>query len=254
MNSKSLSIQNVSVFYGKTQILHDISFEMEKGEVFGLIGQNGAGKTTLIRSILGLTPSNHHQESKIEIFDTCSTSHEARKKIVYMPEKFIPSAQLKGWEYLKILKEYYNQKLDKNAALKMAEGLAFPTEALDRKGNTYSKGMGQKLGLMGTMLTELPLLILDEPMSGLDPLARAMLKDRLLEYKADSNHSIFFSSHILADIEEICDRIGVIHEGKLIFLGTPKEFIKKHEASSLERSFLKAITEKNNHNKDKHAA
>lgn len=249
MNKKSLSVKNVSVFYGKTQILHDISFEMEKGEVFGLIGQNGAGKTTLIRSILGLTPSNYREDSQISIFDTSSTSYEARKKLVYMPEKFIPSASLKGWEYLKILKEYYNQKLDKDIAIKMAKGLDFPIDALERKGNTYSKGMGQKLGLIGSLITDLPLLILDEPMSGLDPLARAKLKDRLLEYKKDKNHSIFFSSHILADIEEICDRIGVIHKGHLVYLGKPKDFIKKHSASSLERAFLKAITSEDTNEK-----
>jgi ABC-2 type transport system ATP-binding protein len=100
--------------------------------------------------------------------------------------------------------------------------------------------MGQKLGLLGTLLIGLPLLILDEPMSGLDPRARIMLKDRLLDYRAEG-HTIFFSSHILSDIEEICDRIAIMHEGRLIFIGTPGDLIDRAGRPNLERSFLAMI-------------
>jgi len=100
--------------------------------------------------------------------------------------------------------------------------------------------MGQKLGLIGAFLVDAPFLILDEPMSGLDPRARILLKEKLLKSKAQGK-TIFFSSHILSDIDEICDRIGVISNSKLIFIGTPQEFKRTHPEPTLEKSFLRAI-------------
>ena len=130
--------------------------------------------------------------------------------------------------------------MDKDAALALCAGLDLDARVLTRSVRGYSKGMGQKLGLISTLLTGLPFLILDEPMSGLDPRARILLKDRLLDYKRRGN-SIFFSSHILSDIEEICDRIAVMHRGRLIFTGTPSELMEANQAPTLERSFLVAI-------------
>jgi ABC-2 type transport system ATP-binding protein len=111
---------------------------------------------------------------------------------------------------------------------------------LNQKISKYSKGMSQKLGLMSVLLSNAPLLILDEPMSGLDPVARVKLKSLLLSYQ-QANKSIFFSSHILSDIDEICHRIAVIADGKLAFLGKPTELKEKYQQVSLELAFLKAI-------------
>jgi len=136
--------------------------------------------------------------------------------------------------------EYYGQRLDKGRAEAIAAKLDLDPAALGRKVRTYSKGMGQKLGLAGTFLVDVPLMILDEPMSGLDPRARVLLKDLLMEVR-NAGRTIFFSSHILSDIEEICDRIGVIHDGRMVFLGTPSGFVAAHGGASLERSFLAAL-------------
>jgi ABC-2 type transport system ATP-binding protein len=106
---------------------------------------------------------------------------------------------------------------------------------------SYSKGMGQKLGLVGAFLIDSPLLVLDEPMSGLDPRARIKLKEMLLSVKKKGK-TVFFSSHILSDLDEICDRIGVIHEGKLFFIGTPADFKAKYQDASLEKAFLRSIS------------
>jgi ABC-2 type transport system ATP-binding protein len=130
--------------------------------------------------------------------------------------------------------------LDRSAAVDIAAKLDLDPAALDRYVRTYSKGMGQKLGLLGGFLVNAPLMILDEPMSGLDPRARVFLKDQLMAARA-SGRSIFFSSHILSDIEEICDRIGILHGSRIIFLGTPQEFVTQYAAPSLERAFLKAL-------------
>jgi len=124
----------------------------------------------------------------------------------------------------------------------LAAALAFDPAALDRRVRTYSKGMAQKLGLISALSAGLPLLVLDEPMSGLDPLSRVRFKDRLLAWRrAAPGRSVFFSSHVLADVEEICDRIGVIHDGRLLFHGPPTAFVGAHGGRGLERAFLAAV-------------
>ena len=217
-------------------VIRDVSFEVQTGEIFGLIGLNGAGKSTLIKAILGLGKA----EGGARIFDVPSGPAESRASLAYLPEKFLPSPLLKGWEFLSLTLAYYGLKLNRDQALALCRGLDLDVAALNRTGKTYSKGMGQKLGLLGTLLTGSPLLILDEPMSGLDPRARIMLKDRLLDYRA-AGHTIFFSSHILADIEEVCDRIAIMHGGRLLFIGRPQDLIGRAGKANLERSFLATI-------------
>src|SRR5262249_8373643 len=140
-----------------------------------------------------------------------------------LPEKFAPSRYLKGGEHLSLALSYYKKHLDRAQAQQLAEELDLDPKVLDRKVGSYSKGMGQKLGLMGAFLIDQPLMILDEPMSGLDPRARVKLKDIMLREKAKGK-TLFFSSHILSDIDEICDRIGIIHDSKLVYLGSAEKF------------------------------
>jgi ABC-2 type transport system ATP-binding protein len=147
---------------------------------------------------------------------------------------------LKGFEYLDLCLSYYGEKLDKEKAKAMAAALDLDPGVLSSKIGTYSKGMGQKIGLTGAFLTNAPLLILDEPMSGLDPRARILLKAALLNARAEGK-TVFFSSHILSDIDEICDRIGIIHEGQQRFVGTPQEFKEMTQEPVLEKAFLKLI-------------
>jgi len=237
-DASPLAVSNAAAAYGKKQVFSNVSFTVHAGETFGLVGLNGAGKTTLIRSILGLRAV----AGSISLFGAPNTMPQARRNLIYLPEKFQPSPQLFGWEYLSIVLDYFGQVMNRDLARDIAVRLDLDPSALDRKVKTYSKGMGQKLGLVGTFLVDAALMILDEPMSGLDPRARALLKDLLME-RRHAGRSIFFSSHILADMEEICSRIGVLHAGRLIFLGTPQEFISRSAAPSLERAFLAAIEE-----------
>lgn len=232
-----LSITNISKSYGNHHVLDNVSLSLKEGEIFGLIGLNGIGKTTMIKCILQLS---HADSGAASFFGIDSLKDDSRQNIAYLPEKFFPSKHLRGYEYLDLCLDYYGLKLDKEEAKKAAQDLELDVEALDNRISSYSKGMGQKIGLIGAFLSKRPLLILDEPMSGLDPKARIALKKKLLHYR-DEGNTIFFSSHILADIDEICDRVAIIHDTKIRYLGTPKSFKEEFPETSLEQSFLTAI-------------
>lgn len=232
-----LSISHISKSYGNHEVLNDISFDLKPGEIFGLVGLNGAGKTTLIKILLDLAEKN---AGEARIFGEPCDTVKARERISYLPEKFSPSRYLKGDEYLSLALSYYGKKLDKNAARQLAADLDLNPDVLSRKVGGYSKGMGQKLGLIGAFMVDQPFMILDEPMSGLDPRARIALKEVMLRARGEGK-TLFFSSHILSDIDEICDRIGIIHDSKLVYLGTAAEFKPTFGETTLERAFLKAI-------------
>lgn len=237
MNIFPLKIYGISKSFIDRKVLDDITFEVKDNEIFGFVGLNGIGKTTLIKIILDLLEQD---QGEVEIFGKNSILPDSRKDVAYLPEKFQPSNQLKGVEFLKFVCGLSNKKLNLNKAKEIAKSLDLRESALDLRVSKYSKGMNQKLGLLATFLSEAKLIILDEPMSGLDPRARIALKKQLISYKKAGN-SIFFSSHILSDIDEICDRIAVINDGKIAFVGTPAEFKQKHNQKNLEEAFLEEI-------------
>lgn len=232
-----LKINSLEKSFKEKSVLNGVSLEVKNGNIHGLIGVNGVGKTTMIKIILDLLKSNSGEAS---FFGKTVNSPESRRSISYLPEKFYPSQFLKGREFLSLAMSYYGKDLNLKKAKEKAAMLDLDPDVLEHRIGKYSKGMGQKLGLLSVFLSEAPLLILDEPMSGLDPSARIKLKKLLNEYKNQGN-TIFFSSHILADIEEICDCMSVMHKGDIIYNGTAPEFLKKYDEKNLEHAFLKAI-------------
>lgn len=239
MTQAPLAIDNIHKSFGAHHVLNGISFTLQPGEIFGLIGLNGAGKTTMIKILLDLLSADAGQAT---IFGERSDTVKARSHISYLPEKFTPSRYLKGYEYLALSLSYYGKKLDKEAARQLARDLDLNPDVLSRRVGSYSKGMGQKLGLIGAFLVDQPFMILDEPMSGLDPRARIALKEVMLRARVQGK-TLFFSSHILSDIDEICDRIGIIHGSQLVYIGKANEFKPSFHEPSLERAFLRAIGE-----------
>lgn len=233
-----LEISAVQKSFYQHNVLKNISLTIEPGEIFGLIGLNGVGKTTLIKIILDLLKAD---KGRVRFFGQDATVPASRKHISYLPEKFMPSPFLRGDEFLSLALSYYGRKYVKEVAEAQAEALGLEPAALKKKIGKYSKGMGQKLGLMSMFLSETPLLLLDEPMSGLDPLARIQLKEALAAYSR-AGKTVFFTSHILADIHEICSRIAVLDKGEIIFVGTPQEFVGCYSGETLERAFIEAIT------------
>ncbi len=237
MPNLPIQIQSIHKKFKEKQILNDVSLNVNEGEIYGLIGLNGIGKTTLIKIMLGLLTQD---KGAVSFFGVDTKLNESRKNINYLPEKFYPSQFLKGTEFLELAMAYYGKKFSLQRAEEKAHILGLDPKALTQTISKYSKGMGQKLGLLSMFLAETPLLVLDEPMSGLDPKARIQLKDLLVDYKKQGK-TIFFSSHILSDIEEICDNIAIMHNGRIIFAGTPKQFLNKNKGQNLERAFLQAI-------------
>ncbi len=233
-----IKIKNLHKSFGKNKVLDDINLEVKKKEIFGFVGLNGAGKTTTIKIILNLL---NQDQGNVELFGESVILPKSRKDVAYLPEKFHPSMQLKGMEFLKFVTGLHKQDLNQDEAVKMVQLLDLDESALNLKISSYSKGMTQKLGLAGTFLSKANLIILDEPMSGLDPIARINLKDQLVKYKSEDN-SIFFSSHVLSDVDEICDRVAILDKAKLIFVGKPSEFKKIHKENTLEKAFVTAIT------------
>jgi ABC-2 type transport system ATP-binding protein len=232
-------IENLSAGYGKRTVFSGMNLQVEPGQIFGLVGLNGVGKTTMIKTILDLLSP---RSGSVRILGQPSTIPSSRVGLAYLPERFYPSRYLNGWEYLRFRTRMYGLPLDRPEAAAMAGMLSLDVDALGRRISTFSKGMGQKLGLIATLVADRPLVILDEPMSGLDPQARVELKAAMCSYR-DRGRTIFFSSHILADIEEICDSIGVLHAGRLIYVGAPREFTTHHGSPTLEQAFLRAINE-----------
>lgn len=231
-----LKISEISKSFSKP-VLDKISFEVKNGEIFGFIGLNGIGKTTLIKIILDLLDQDN---GEVEIFGTSRLLPRSRKKVCYLPEKFSPSAHLKGEEFVRFVLDFYGKKFDAKKAAEICVNLDLPFAVLKQKVTKYSKGMTQKLGLLAVFLSEADLIILDEPMSGLDPKARIALKRELLTYKK-LGKTVFFSSHILSDMDEICDSIAVLNNCKIAYHGTPQGFKDKHQKDSLDKAFLQEI-------------
>ena len=238
-DSYAISIDKLSKSYGKKLVIDDIDISIKSGQIFALVGLNGQGKTSLIKSILDLCSVD---SGTIKIFDTIASDHNARSGISYLPEKFSPAKDIKAIEFLQ-----FNQKLNSKKNLdiaivkKLCQQLALDFDLLNKKITSYSKGMVQKLGLIASFISDSKLLILDEPMSGLDPLARVNLRNVMQEYVADKNRTIIFTSHILADIEKICQDIAILHNGKIKYSGKIKGLISGEDLS-FEEKFLQIIS------------
>lgn len=237
MNTPALQIDRLTKRYGKLPVLESLTLSIARGECFGLVGMNGAGKTTLIKCLLDFCDIDG---GEIRLFDIPHRETRARRPLAYLPESFLPPHSLTGRDFVKYMQALREAPYDETAARAMCVALDLDEQALDRQARNYSKGMTQKLGLAAGFLSQAELFILDEPMSGLDPKARALLKRQFAALKL-AGKTLFFSSHVLADVEEICDRMAILHAGQLRFVGTPAACRAQYQADTLEAAYLAAI-------------
>jgi len=237
MSDAALRFERVSKRFGEVAALEEFSLEVERGEFFGLVGVNGAGKTTLIKCLLDFCDSDG---GRIEIFGISHRVTTARGSLAFLPERFNPPHFLTGRDFLQYMMRLYRQPYDELRAREMFATLDLDPAALGKAARTYSKGMTQKLGLAACLLSGKDLYVLDEPTSGLDPKARALFKQALRGLK-QTQRTVFFSSHALADIAEMCDRMAVLHQGKLQYAGAPAELAARVDGGDLEQAFLACI-------------
>lgn len=228
-----IQIKNLKKIYGGRLIVDDLSLSIKTGNVFGFLGQNGAGKTTTIKMMVGVTKPD---SGTIYIDGKNSSDLAAHENIGFMPEAPYFYDRLTGLEFLEFCGELFRKHKTRSGYLEVLKELGI-YEARNRAIRTYSKGMKQRLGFAQVMVNDPNYIFLDEPLDGLDPLGRREIKKIILGLKARGK-TIFFNSHILYDTEEICDEIGVIHEGRLIYCGGVKEFCN---GKPLEKQFVELV-------------
>ena len=237
MTEAAINIEKLSKSYSGNLVLDEIDLSVISGEFTGLVGVNGAGKTTLIKAVLDFISVD---AGNIEIFGQSHRETSSRQSLSFLPEKFLPPYYLTGKDFLAYMAELNQVELKESEIEEIFKVLDLDISALKKSVRQYSKGMAQKLGLASCFLSQKPMLFFDEPMSGLDPKARVYLKRHLIKLK-ESGKTLFFSTHLLADIESLCDRIIVLHNGKIYFNGTPTECCEKYQADHLEDAYLKCI-------------
>ncbi len=235
--SAVLNIKDLHKSFRQQQVLKGINLSLNAGEALGLVGINGAGKTTLIKSVLDFCDIN---AGEITLFGLSHRQTSSRQKLAFLPERFLPPYYLTGEMFLRYFVELQGAQYSREQAIELAESFGMLEEVLDKSTSQLSKGMAQKLGLMATLMADKELLILDEPMSGLDPRARALFKRQLKTMK-ERGKTLFFSTHLLADVDAICDRMAILDDGVLSFIGTPEECRQQFDAEDLEDAYLRCI-------------
>ena len=239
-----IEIKNVSKSYVKgKKSVDNLNLDIKDGEIFGFLGPNGAGKTTTIRMITGILDIDEG-DILIDGMSIKTSPLEAKKKFGFVPDSPDMFLKLKGIEYLNFMADIY--EISKEKRLQKIEEITKKFEIYDDLNNqiqSYSHGMRQKIVICGALLSEPKNWILDEPMTGLDPKSSFDLKE-MMKAHAKSGKTVFFSTHVLEVAEKLCDRVGIINNGKLVFVGTFEQLKERFkEEGTLEELFLE-ITEK----------
>ncbi|WP_235211683.1 ABC transporter ATP-binding protein [Janthinobacterium sp. RA13] len=240
MNACAIEFHNVHLQLAGSAVLRGVDLQVRTGELFGLVGVNGAGKTSLLKCLLDFCAP---ERGNITIFGQPHRHSAARQPLSFLPERFQAPHYLTGGDFLRYLARLHDARPDAHAVRQTLDALELAPDALLRPAREYSKGMMQKLGLAACLLSGKQQLVLDEPMSGLDPKARAQFKQVLRQARAQGRGALL-TSHALADVEELCDRMAILHAGRIVFTGTPAECRARHggaEDASLEQAFLNCI-------------
>ena len=237
-----LKISNLSKRYGNSTVksVDNLSLELKPGEVFGFLGPNGAGKSTTIKSIVGILP---FEEGKIEIcgIDLRKDPIKAKRNIGYVPDNHAVFERLTGREYVNHIANLYDVPVKQMEEISEYYVKLFKLEhAFDNPIKSYSHGMKQKISVIAALVHKPKLWILDEPLTGLDPQSAYQLKQAMRKH-AEEGNTVFFSSHILDVVENLCDRVCIIKKGELQGIYDLKEL--KARGESLEELFMNAISD-----------
>ena len=233
-----IKIENLRKTFATKVAVDDLTLDVPSGKVYGFLGPNGAGKTTTIKMIIGMLKQD---QGKIEIdgIDTLENPLESKKKFAYVPDNPDIYDTMTSRQYLNFMADVFSMTLEKrNENIKKYAEIFEMTDNLDATISTLSHGMKQKIVLIGALIHEPKLLILDEPMVGLDAKSSFRLKNIMREV-ADAGGTVFFSTHVMEVAEKMCDEIAIINKGKLIAKGSLDEIrAAAKDSGSLEKIFL----------------
>ena len=241
-----LELKNVTKAYNKGSVkaVDSLSMTVNDGEIFGFLGPNGAGKTTSIRMLTGILQPDEG-ELLLDGISIKERPIAAKRTFAFVPDNPETFSRLKAIEYLDFISDVYKipqeEKMERIKNYCEKFGMM---ENLSSRIASFSHGMKQKLFLIASLITDPKNWILDEPMVGLDPEAAFTIKEIMRE-RAAAGKTIFFSTHVMEVAEKLCDRIGIIKKGKLVFVGTMEELQAQHgeAGQSLEDIFLKLVAE-----------
>ena len=230
-----LKINQLVKEYGNREILHGISLEVKDGQIFGFIGHNGAGKSTTIRSVVGIL---EYESGSIEINGLDIHKHplEVKQMTAFLPDNPDLYDNLSAYQYLNFIADMTD--LNAKDSLERITSLAKELEIYDSLGDkikALSHGMKQKVAIISAFMRQPKLLVLDEPFVGLDPKSTFILKNKMKELTQQGS-SIFFSSHVLEIVQNLCDEIGILAKGNIVRMGDTKELLTSSD--SLEDLFL----------------
>jgi len=231
-------VKNLVKSYGEIQAVKGISFNISKGEIFGLIGPNGAGKTTTLRVLSTLLQINSGSVKILDI-DLAKKPEEIRKIISYLPEDAGAYKNLTGRKYLEFIANFFDSKENKKIITRGIK-IADLGARIDDKVDTYSKGMKRRLLVGRALMTDPALAILDEPTSGLDVINAQEIR-KIIKNISKGGTTVLLSSHNMLEVEFLCDRIALIADGVIIEEGIPKKLMEKYNASNIEEVFTEVV-------------
>ena len=237
MSEQAVQVANLQKRYGDVQALAGASFSVEPGEIYGIVGPNGAGKTTTLRTLSTLLTVGG---GDVSVFgaNVEREPNEVRERIRYLPEDAGAYDNLTGRQYLEFVADFYSDSPD--ALVDRGIEIADLGDRIDSKTSEYSKGMTRKLLLASTIMTEPDLAILDEPTSGLDVENARAIREIVKEFPG-TDRSVLLSSHNMLEVEYLCDRIGLLNEGRIVAEGAPAELVETYGVDNLEEAFLEAV-------------
>ncbi len=244
-----IKVYKVGFLAKKVKVLDGVTFNVEKGSTFGLLGPNGAGKTTTLKALVGLTKPT---KGKLIVLGKSPTDIKNHKRIGYLSESPYIYNYLTGHEFLSFCGSLHSiqGKLLQTKINEMLDLVGLEKASAKKQLKTYSKGMLQRIGIAQALINDPELVFLDEPMSGLDPIGRYEVKE-IMKLLKKQNKTVFFNTHILSDVEELCDRIAVMVKGKIVKQGTVTElinppdnliYVKVANLNSMGRTNLKRIS------------
>ncbi|MBF0418036.1 MAG: ABC transporter ATP-binding protein [Magnetococcales bacterium] len=237
VNAPAIDIHALCKRFSGVPVLDRVSLVVPGGTIFALVGGNGAGKSTLIKIMMDLIRPD---SGEIRLCGLPSPLPESRCGVAYLPERFWPPEALRVGEFLSWMARLHGAPNDVSTMRTTLESLELDPVILDQPIRALSKGMTQKLGLATHLMSQKKLWILDEPFSGIDPKARALLKNHWRAARSQGV-TLFFSTHQLADIVELCDGMAILHGGSMLFSGSPCICLERFGGHDMEEAYLKAI-------------